>query len=748
MTGLIKKIAIAFLFSILGLICYAGLGDLLEDDLGLDKLFTVRGTLTPPNDIVIIGIDEHSFDSIDEPNLSKHWPRKLHAQLIDQLTQAGVRMIVFDIFFKSKRNETEDDNLGKAIKKAGNVLVIANLRRKLKNLEQINPASNQSQLNIEIIEQPIDAISNAVAGSAIFPLPKQVPAKVRFFWNFRASAGDTPALPIVALQLDNMTQYPILYALIKSIDESHINNLPFNQQNIYSNVQLKQIVLELGYLFKKQTGLARTLGKLIAELNITRFPNAAPNKLMALVEAYDSGDFSYINYYGAPFSIETLSYADVLNNKLPSAFSFKNKAVFIGYSEKTQPEQRDGFITVFSDESGLDLSGVEILATAFANLQTRSTITTPPTLVKAAIIMMYGFIIALIVQVLSLRFSLIGTILVSSSFLIICIQLFSQNQLWLPWLIPTAVLTPLVLGFAIYREYFSVNKKHTNIRQAFAHYLPKKIIQQIEQDTQKIGHISETSYAVCMESDASKFTSLAESLQPHVLKQYLNEYFECLFLPVKDSGGYVNDVVGDAMMAVWPTPTEDEQTKNNACIAATKILENLIPPAKKTNLPFMHTRMGLHAGKVCMGNVGAVDHYEYRAIGDVVNTASRIQGLNKQLGTNIIASADVIKGVKGILSRELGEFQLVGKQQNLKLFEILGAHEKVNQSLYELCSQFNTGLQAYRNRQFETALNIFQTTAKHFPNDGPSLYYIKLCHKLMDNNPDSDWDPTITLTQK
>ena len=151
-----------------------------------------------------------------------------------------------------------------------------------------------------------------------------------------------------------------------------------------------------------------------------------------------------------------------------------------------------------------------------------------------------------------------------------------------------------------------------------------------------------------------------------------------------------------------------------------------------------------------MGNVGAYDRYEYRALGDIVNTASRIEGLNKTLGTRVLASQEVVRQLDGFLTRELGAFQLVGKSQPLVVHELLCGIEEARPYQRLLCAQFAEALEAYRKREWDQAIDQFSALIHHpsTQGDGPSLFYVTLCEQYKTNPPRATWTGVVRVTQK
>ena len=130
----------------------------------------------------------------------------------------------------------------------------------------------------------------------------------------------------------------------------------------------------------------------------------------------------------------------------------------------------------------------------------------------------------------------------------------------------------------------------------------------------------------------------------------MNRYYGVLFEPVKQHGGLVQDVVGDSMLAIWATTEPDASLRNRAMVAAlaaATAVDRFNAASGRFALP---TRIGLHSGRLLLGSVGAIDHYEYRAVGDIVNTATRLEGLNKHLGTRLLVSAEVLHGLEDLIN--------------------------------------------------------------------------------------------------
>ncbi|MCU7813553.1 MAG: CHASE2 domain-containing protein, partial [Candidatus Thiodiazotropha sp. (ex Notomyrtea botanica)] len=454
----------------------------------------------------------------------------------------------------------------------------------------------------------------------------------------------------------------------------------------------------------------------------TGFTSSQLQRLTALLQLYVGNSYPYLNFYGPPGSILTIPYQELLSADPTELHRFEDKVVFVGYAGAYQPRQKDGFYTVFTQENGLDLSGVEIAATAFANLLQNETLTPLPPSSLILLLLVYGFAIVLLFRYMPGLMGILLGLCTAALYLLLVYHLFEQYNLWLPWFVPLALQTPLALILSLTWHYRQMRISREQLRELFGYYLPNDVIDRLAQDKDQAMQQSEAAFGVCLASDAQQYTKLAETLEPKTLQVFLNRYYEILFTPVRSRGGVVSDVVGDAMLAIWPSTTPDQRLAQKACEAALDI--NLALEHADFE-PKLFTRIGLHAGKLVMGHVGAIDHFEYRAVGDMVNTASRIENLNKLLGTSILASREAAAGLQGIVTRELGDFPVPGRQQPITLFEVAASDVTVTPDMRALHLSFAEALAYWRQGDKTNACDKFEAILQNHPDDGPCLYYIQ-----------------------
>ena len=194
------------------------------------------------------------------------------------------------------------------------------------------------------------------------------------------------------------------------------------------------------------------------------------------------------------------------------------------------------------------------------------------------------------------------------------------------------------------------------------------------------------------------------------------------------------------MLALWAKAHPEAALRNQACVAALDIADATDWFNRSNQNLQLLTRIGLHSGHISLGNVGAIDHYEYRPTGDIVNTASRMEGLNKYLGTRVLVSKEVLHQLDHFLARELGEFIFAGKSKPIMVYELICRKEASNLQIRSLCKTFSEALCAYRKQSWTDAMERFHDSLKFDEQDGPSCFYLNLCKKYREKPPGEGWE--------
>jgi adenylate cyclase len=747
MSRLHKAVAVGFFTGILGLVTsLAPLGLDFEEALGLDLLFKLRGEREAPPEIMIVTMDKVSSDNLNLPAEPRKWPRSLHAHLIENLINNGVSLIAFDIIFDEPHSPEDDSLFARAIDSAANVILGEYIKR---DSVQLDPETPRADVSIETLVPPFAPLAQAAVAVAPFPLPK-VPIKVSQYWTFKTSAGDTPTLPVVAYQVFAAQIYDDFLRLLRKSSASAITDLPKDKETLIAGKNVDAVVRNLRDIFQRNPLLSDTM---LEELAASSIDQKSKSVVTSLIRMYQSPNSHYLNFYGPPGTIRTIPYFELVQTREPAGggemdLDLKGKAILVGLSERLRPEQKDGFYTTFSQPSGVDISGVEIAATAFANLLEDMPVRPLYVASHAAIIFLWGMLLGFVCLVFSAIYTALAVIALSALYLMLACYQFKQAAIWYPLASPLFIQAPVAFLAAILWKYFETHKERQNIKKAFGYYLPEKVVDQLAKDVAHIQSGAKIVYGTCLCTDAEQYTTLSETMDPGELRVFLNKYYEAVFEPVRTHGGIVSDVIGDSMMALWTTTHPDANLRNQACLAALEISRAVDQFNQNSHAFQLPTRMGLHSGHLALGSVGAINHFEYRAVGDIVNTVSRIESLNKRLGTSILVTAEVLHQVDDFLTRELGEFLLSGKSKPVVLHELICPKDESSERHRNLCDFFAEALSAYRGQSWERAIDKLNASLQISEQDGPSLFYLRLCEKYRENPPGERWDGLVRFHKK
>ncbi len=720
----------------------------LKEGFGLKLLFSLRGAVKPPPEVILVTIDRQSATQLNLPIEIDKWPRRIHAQVIDRLHREGAAVIVFDLLFSDPQSPQDDQRLALSMRLAQNVVLAEALTRERVPMTDRYGHPN-GFLNIVKRARPIPILAEAAMAQAPFPLP-QIPICLTQYWTFKAGAGDMPTLPVVVFHAFARQAYREFIRLLIGIHPTYESLIPTPQGPSYPIDQMLSLTTVLRGIFRQQPDLGRRMRKAL-DRNIRSSSTASiKEQIISLIELYERQTSRYLNLYGPTATIPTIPYYRLVSPATGQTnLNISGKVVFIGVTQSTAwPQVRDGYYTVYSQNESLDMSGVEIAASAFANLVESRGVWLPEWPIHMGVIMLWGIMVALI----SFRFH--PTTAALALFTLCGVYLwgitlhFSRQGIWLPVAVPLAIQMPLAYLSAIGHKYSCLSTERQNIRLAFGHYLPNPIVDKLSRNINYLHDGGQILYSVCLLTDAEKYTGLSESMNPKELTCLMNRYYQAVFEPIKAHGGLVLQVVGDSVLAIWPAPHSDAHLKAKACAAALGIdaaVQRFNAQAEDYQLP---TRIGMHAGYILLGNIGALDHFEYRPVGDIVNTASRLEGLNKYLGTRLLISEEIRQHLKGFRTRCMGKFVFIGKSKPNTVYELIDSAKTIDAKEEKAHQHFDAALCAFHQQAWDTARNAFNEVQRLIGPDTPSNFYLKLCDAYRRCSPDADWDGTIYMKQK
>ncbi len=253
-------------------------------------------------------------------------------------------------------------------------------------------------------------------------------------------------------------------------------------------------------------------------------------------------------------------------------------------------------------------------------------------------------------------------------------------------------------------------------------------------------------------SDLRNFTSLSENLGAKETGRLLNHYFEAMIEVVFRHNGTLDKLIGDALMAFFGAPVPDSNHPVQAAETALNMIQAIEQLKQTSELPGiqgLEVGIGLNTGSVIIGNLGSPAFMDYTVIGDTVNLASRLEGLNKVYGTRIIIGPDTANALDDrFLARELDYVRVKGQKHTVTIYELVGCRADASDECLARVRQFKTGLEAYRNYRWQAARRCFEKILEQTPSDGPSRFFVDKIDHFGQTPPPKEWRGVTVFDQK
>ena len=335
---------------------------------------------------------------------------------------------------------------------------------------------------------------------------------------------------------------------------------------------------------------------------------------------------------------------------------------------------------------------------------------------------------------------------------LVSILLAWQWGIWFDWFVAVPQVGVALL-WAILCTSLKLYVDKQVLAESLAHNLSPACVREILKRPDLLKPGASKQEVSIMFSDIANFSKITGRMDADDLFILLNKYYESALIGIHETDGTVLQLIGDAIFAIWNAPLPQSDHHVRTCRAALALRDQLHQfDLKQQSLP-LRTRVGLHAGTASVGNLGSANRFEYSAIGDNTNLASRLEGLNKQLGTEILASRDIQKHVADtLLCRLVGHFKFKGVDRLLEVHELLGQLD-LTEPTRAWREAFAKGLFHFQRRQFDLAEAQFKSASQlrreaAAIDDGPSLFYLAKIELLRKQPPPAEWNGEIELTEK
>ena len=662
-----------------------------------DLRFALRGEKqADDNDIVIVAIDEFSF--FDLPH---RWPfpRRYYAKLIDNLTRAGARLIVFDITFSEPSEDLKDDRLlALAAKRSGRVIFAGKIGHE---------KSNNGTLSTYVIK-PVKTLLKSGSPWAFVNIDEDPDGFVRRYLLFE-STNDRKYLPLAVRAYLSVRKGQV------EIDHSPNGDLRFNGKTVPT--------YDFNSFLINYRGPAKTF------------------TTYSLSNVLDDKDFDL-----ADKELDT----DSFEEQFLRSGVFKDKIVFVGASAE---ELQDTRLTPFFSKGHekRKMPGVEIHANALSTLLNRDFFRRTSLFIEILLIVTVAFLTMGLVLSANVLGGILSTGLEILLLLFASFVLFSVTNIWIPLVAPVVAILLSYAGNSAH-VIVSERRERRRTKKVFEQYVSENVVSSILASGTMPKFGGEKLALTVLFSDIRAFTTFCEKHAPETVVNRLNEYLTEMVDVIFHQQGTLDKFVGDAIMALFGAPVYYPDHAEKACMTACEMMERLHKIQKRwaeREQDYFDIGIGINSGTMIVGNLGAQQRFDYTVIGDEVNLGARLEGANKQYGTSIIISESTYKQVKkNARARELDLVKVKGKTKPVKIYELLSMKPLPQNEDKFLLDVYTQGLQNYRERKWYPALKKFNQVLKYFPSDGPTRVYITRCLEFLETPPPVDWDGVYEFKTK
>jgi len=709
----------------------------------LDLRFRSRDKAPASQQVVLAVIDEKSINTEGK----WVWPRSKMAKLINKLSEAGARVTAFDIGFL----EPDDQRVVNAISTIQT------------DIGQFKLNDNRLQAYLEELKLRSDE-DRLLAGAI-----ESSQSKVVLGYFFHMGQSDLSHVDEKTIEIHQENIAPGGYKFVRYANPE-AQQLPMIKAALpQSNItRIATATPYAGYfnMFPDPDGVVRWIPAVIK----FRDQLFAPLSMMAAsayldeplsvrvaefgVESVDIGTQSVptdeagrvlINYHGPEKTFPHISITDILNDNVPPQM-LADKIVMIGATAVGIYDLR---VTPF----GSVFPGLEIHANVVSSVLQNRYIIHPGwgALFDLIAIIIAGFLLGFILARTGVIAGGITAFSLGTVFIFFCQYMFSSQGLVLNLVYPVTVLIVTYTAITGYK-YLSESHQKKFIKDAFSSYLAPTVVKQLIDSPETLSLGGEERTITAFFSDVQGFTSISEKLTPGELVELLNEFLTEMTDVVLEHEGTVDKFEGDAIIAFFGAPNYLENQAEVACMACIDMqarLEKMRARWREEGQPELHMRIGLCTGPAVVGNMGSKSRMDYTMMGDTVNTAARLEGVNKIYGIYTLVS-DSTRHAAGdsIVTREIDAINVIGKAVPITVYEILGYQGSTDQNLLAVADAYNKGLYAYRNQEWNRAIIHFNAALDIDPQDGPSKTMLARCNDYKKSPPPKDWNGAYTMTSK
>ena len=703
-------------------------------------IYDYRMRLTMPraldHRIVILDIDEKSLKE------EGRWPwgRDRMALLMDKLfDKYGIAEVGFDVVFAE-----QDESSGlKELEKLG--------QSQLRKDASFQSVLNQVRPQLEYDKLFADKIRNrkVVLG---------------YYLNNQENINVSGSLPEPVFPAGTFNGYPIEFTTWNGYG----GNLPELQQaaagaghfnpmvDFDGSVRRVPMLAEYGGAYYESLSLAmvRTLlghPKLIPGFARSKSGGYAGLEWLELEMAggnlkipVDREVATFVPYRGKQGSFRYISATDVLHDRVDIT-QLKDKIVLVG---TTAPGLMDMRATPVEEV----YPGVEVHANLIAGILDQNLKQRPAYMLGAEVIwlLLIGIALNFLLPMFSPAKAILTSVLVLGITVALSLLMWISADILMP-VANSILMIALLFALNMSYGYFVESRTKRQITGLFGQYVPSELVEEMAKHPESVSMEGESREMSILFSDVRGFTTIAESLDPKELTLLMHDFLTPLSRVVYKHHGTIDKYMGDCIMAFWGAPLFDPDHARNAMLAAIEMqttLQNLQSFFKERGWPEIRAGIGINTGRVSVGNMGSELRVAYTVMGDEVNLASRLEGLTKQYGVDLIVGENTRNAVTDFIYRELDHVRVKGKDKPVAIYEPLGLASEASKDLHDQVRLFHEVRRYYRKQDWDQAELQLMNLQRMFPATELYRIYAERVVFYRKNPPPADWDGVFVFEAK
>lgn len=694
--------------------------------------YDIRINMTLPNEgdpqILIIDIDEDSLREIGQ----FPWPREYVAELLYILFgEYGISTLGFDIVFP------EPDRRG----------AMEVLQRLLEEQPELT--------------KTISPLLKSMDGDGqLAELLSQTPAVMGFYLD-REPEEETPSVGVLPDPLPiNSPMPPKILPIPKA--ERFSGNQPIHQANALTAGFFDNPLVDQDGVFRRVPMIQEYKGNYYQSLSlgVVRSVLGMPpvefvmsgDESNPVLEALDVGGFripvdnqtgALVPYYGGRGTFEYISVIDIFNQSVPKE-KLQGAIVLLGASAP-------GLLDLRTTPVQSVYPGVEVHANLIAGILHQSFKHQPIYTIGGEILVLtfLGLLLTFTLPRLNPLPILIGSSLIFSGIWYGNLLLWTDYK----WVFPLAtpvLLSALIIAYQLAYGYLVESRGKRQLTRLFGQYVPPELVDEMNDDPGSISLEGESREMTVLFSDVRGFTTISEGLNPEELTRLMNAFLTPMTGVIHEYRGTIDKYMGDAIMAFWGAPLRDPMHAKHGVEAGLRMIEimkELGPEFKKRGWPELKIGVGLNTGPMNVGNMGSEFRMAYTVLGDAVNLGSRLEGLTKQYGVDLMVSETTAQAADDYLYRELDLVKVKGKHEPVAIFEPIALKEKVDDETQQRLNRYKKALTHFRAQEWGYAERLLKALQAE---EERMIYavYLERIELYRETPPGADWDGVFTHTSK